>query len=237
MYRDPRRLCSLVLGTVLAAGLANGQDTSADEAQPKEAFVSRTTIPTILKGSDRNGDGMLQRDEAPIQMLPSFDEIDRDHDNQIDSFEAWEYDARRRRAVESSSRAASRRMPSRQKTRTIRTLLELVELADANGDEKLSQDEMPASLRERFLEFDLDADGFFDREEARRLEHQRPNETDKPRQRTIVREVRLMDTNGDGLLGKREASLRIQRIFEKLDRDGDGAIDLDEARAADAGAR
>ena len=179
---------------------------------------------------------MLQRDEAPILILSSFDEIDRDHDNQIDSFEAWEYDARVRREAESRRRPAQRAVTSTQAPRAIRTLVELVEFADTNGDEKLSQDEIPSSLRDQFEQFDLDGSGYLEHREAQKLDSQSRASSDQPRQRSFVRIISLMDTDGDGLLQKKEAPLRVQRIFETLDRDGNGAIDAQEAQAADAAA-
>ena len=236
-YRNVRLLLPLLLGAVVAAGVASGQDPSESGANEAKPGLSRSTVSAILRESDRNGDGQLQREEAPILILSDFDDIDRDHDNRIDSFEAWEYDARRRRAAQSTRSGASRASPSTNAPQTVRTLVELVERADADGDGKLSQAEMPESLRERFVRVDLDGDGFLELEEAAKLDSQARAGAGRARRRTMVREVGLMDTDGDGLLQKKEAPMRVQRIFETLDRDRNGAIDLDEAKAADAAAR
>ena len=76
-------LLGILTGLLFSAGLATAQATISD----------------ILRESDENGDGKLQRDEAPIQLLPRFDEIDQDRDSSIDSFEAWEYSRRQREAA------------------------------------------------------------------------------------------------------------------------------------------
>jgi len=119
--RNLSLLFNLLLGSFFAAGIANGQDTPESETEARIP-TARRTVSSVLRESDENGDGMLQRTEAPILILSNFDEIDRDHDNQIDSFEAWEYDARVRRQEESTRRSARRAGSSKQAPRTVRTL-------------------------------------------------------------------------------------------------------------------
>jgi Ca2+-binding EF-hand superfamily protein len=231
---------SLILGLwvalVLLPGMAIGQDSVADVLQGDSAG-SRSPLPERFREADRNGDGELQRDEAPISLLPSFDQIDQDHDNKIDSYEIWEFQLQKQREAAAAARSI-RRSPvaDTKQPKTVSTLVELIEFGDSNGDQQLSFDEMPRSLQESFSRLDLDADGFLDLEEARKLDAPRSQSPVVPRQRSMQRVVGLMDTDGDGLLQKKEAPLRVQQIFEQVDRNGDGAIDLDEARAKDSAA-
>jgi Ca2+-binding EF-hand superfamily protein len=117
-------------------------------------------------------------------------------------------------------------------------LVALVERFDANADQRLSSDELPDSLRTRLAEFDPNRDGFLDLDEARRIDTARAQAESQPRRRrTLAGLVTFMDTDGDGLLQKKEAPLRIQRVFEQFDRNRDGAIDPGEAKAVDDAAK
>lgn len=219
------RLQAALAALVLSAASAAAQDSVVD----------------MVREADQNGDGRLQKEEAPIRLLPLFDQIDRDRDANIDSFEAWEYDSKmlRKAATEpppsgSDPAASSQPTPTPTRAPPPRTLVELVEQRDANGDGRVAPDEVRPSMRDELLRFDLDGSGFLELEEARKLDARRQQEQQAPQRRTLVRTVGLMDTNGDGVLQKKEAPLRVQRVFDRLDLDRDGAIDLDEARAADA---
>ena len=216
---------------------------------PAQAQAQGQRVASILAESDGNGDGKLQRSEAPVGLLVSFSEIDRDGDGAIDSFEAWKYDTRRRRAEQTPAAPPTGRQagPAEPRERP-KTLVDLVEAGDRDGDGRLSIEEVPQSQREGFLRLDPNQDGFIDLAEAKDLDERRqrsqrarePGATSDapapPRRarRTLVREVQLMDTDGDGKLQKREAPLRVQEIFDRVDRNADGAIDADEAAAGDA---
>lgn len=211
----------------LAAGLLLG---------PTPA-VSQDSVSQIVQKSDADGDGMLQRDETPIELLPRFREIDRDGDGSIDSYEAWEYESRERQRSEEKLRNARQQVdvaPGPTPKAPPRTLVELIERRDRDGDGQLSRGELPESISASFGRLDLDGNGFMDVEEAQKLDSRQRAGPREPTRRTLVRVVGLMDTDGDGVLQKKEAPLPVQRAFEQFDRNGDGAIDLDEARAVDA---
>lgn len=214
-----------VAGVVLAAGPATAQSSAA----------------RVLRESDANGDGKLQRSEAPIALLPHFADMDQDHDGVVDAYEAWDFDTRaqaggnRTPPVEPAPKPAPK--PVAPADPPPQTLVELLARADRNGDHRLSPDEVPAALRDRLLDLDPNGDGAIDEDEARVLDARRSRNAGReaaPQRRTLVRTVHLMDTDGDGRLQKREAPLRLQPVFERIDLDGDGAIDLDEAERVDA---
>lgn len=235
--RKRSRLLGALAGLLLLTGPAAGQDSGLGILSGEEDSVS-DTVSAILRESDKNGDGKLQRDESPVGFLLRFNEFDLDRDGSIDAFEAWEHDARKQRD-EAAKVRSSRRLPVARKPKreVIRTLVALIERLDTNADQRLSSDEMPVALQTKFDQFDLDGDGFLDLEEARRLDAPRKPAQSQPLGRSMARLVGFMDTDGDGLLQKKEAPLRVQRVFDQLDRNGDGAIDLDEAKAADDDAR
>jgi Ca2+-binding EF-hand superfamily protein len=194
-------------------------------------------VSQALRDSDADGDGVLQRSEAPIDVLTRFSQIDRDGDGGIDSFEAWQYDSHPSPERSTSPKPAERRAPGEGEPVRVKSFVEFVRRADRNGDGKLGLDEVPVAQRDGFVRVDANGDGFIDLEEAGRVDEGRERLTEPAsQQRTFVRLVGFMDTDGDGRLQKKEAPLRVQAIFEELDRNRDGAIDLEEAAAADAAA-
>jgi Ca2+-binding EF-hand superfamily protein len=223
MRRALLRVVALA-GVLLAAGSATAQTLAAQ----------------VLRESDANGDGKLQRSEAPIELLPHFADMDQDHDGAIDSYEAWNFDTRAHAAGNRPAPAEPAKEPTPTPVATAepppQTLVELLARADRNGDHRLSPDEVPAALRDRLLDLDPNGDGAIDEDEARVLDARRSRSAGEaaPRQRSLVRTVHLMDTDGDGRLQKREAPLRLQPVFERIDVNADGAIDVEEAARFDA---
>lgn len=214
---------------VLAAG-----DAAAQIGRP---------LARVVEQEDANGDGRLERDEAPISMLPWFDRADADGDGAIDSFEATQWDDRKLTGQRPGAAgpkpgarepgAAARRQGRPQ------TVAEMIERLDRNGDDQLSREELPPEARDMFGRLDLDGDGFIDQVDAQRLEAARAKRDSAPqpgqrRGRTVARTVELMDTDGDGILQRREAPLAMQRNWDRYDLDGDGQVDMREAlRSAD----
>ena len=114
-------------------------------------------MPDALRDYDADGDGRLQRSEAPIALLPAFEAIDQDGDQAIDDYEAW--------AAERSRRAEEVRAAGRGVARGQATIRQLVQRRDLDGD-GLGIDEMPESLRQHFDDLDLNGDGRIDLDEA-----------------------------------------------------------------------
>lgn len=93
---------------------------------------------------------------------------------------------------------------------------------DANGDGKITADEMDARQAELFADADANGDGAITREEmmafhkARRAEHMRE---------------RMGDANGDGVVDRKEFMAAAEAHFKELDKNGDGVISEDELSA------
>jgi Ca2+-binding EF-hand superfamily protein len=209
------------------------------------ARASDELLATILAESDADGDGKLARSEAPVSILLYFDRADSDKNGSIDNVEARQFDLQQvtrprrptRPAVPPSAEprgAVVGGAPEDRAKEAPRTARSMIEVLDRNGDKKLSPDEFPPQHRDAFVKFDLDGSGHFDLKEAEEIDARRRNaeasdERGPKGGRTVARTVELMDTDGDGLLQKREAPLQMQRAWERFDLNGDGAVDMQEA--------
>ena len=81
------------------------------------AGFAQSHLPTVVESSDADGDGRLQRSEAPIDVLTRFSEIDTDGDGAIDGYEAAEFERRKRKSTENNATApTARARPRRNQT-------------------------------------------------------------------------------------------------------------------------
>lgn len=99
--------------------------------------------------------------------------------------------------------------------------IELMRQADANNDGMLTRAELEATLQSQFTRLDRNADG-------------RANEDDAPvlagRNRFTARLSPLIaeqDADGDGALSQVEFTSRPLSVFDAIDEDDDGQVDLD----------
>ena len=218
---------------MVLVALAMGFGAAAGAQEPP-----RRELVEYLAEHDRDGDGLLQRAEAPFEIISEFQQADLNRDGAIDSFEAWKFDSTQARAGAAAEPEPAfeptpkeRSAPRRGENRKITSLVDLVEMMDENGDQRLVWREVPEEMRKNFTRMDLNRDGFVDLEEARELDQRREG-TKSASEDTgrFIRLVRMNDTDGDGRLQKKEAPLRLQGVFHQFDSNRDGAIDLDEAK-------
>lgn len=101
---------------------------------------------------------------------------------------------------------------------------------DGNGDEAVTMDEINAAWAERFSDADVDGDGQLSAEEMAGVIEVWRAERQASRIRSLIEHN---DSDDDGLLSLEEATAAIQtkrfdRLFERLDADGDGAVTTSE---------
>lgn len=105
---------------------------------------------------------------------------------------------------------------------------------DLNGDGRLVMDELPEPMQARFDRMDSNADGFLDAE-------------DQPAGRGpggpgggrggpggpggFAERLKQLDTDGDGKLSREEVPERMQRVFDRMDRNEDGYLEEGEVRS------
>ena len=101
---------------------------------------------------------------------------------------------------------------------------------DADGDGKITQEEMAAQAAARFAAADANGDGQLSAEEMQaQMQAQRAERMKQNAERMIARR----DTNKDGMLSAEEMAPRnSDRMFARLDADKDGAISKQEMEQA-----
>lgn len=107
---------------------------------------------------------------------------------------------------------------------------------DANGDGKLTQDEMKAHAKARFKAADTDGNGKLSADEMKAAAQKREEERRAQRaERMASRMIERMDKDGDKELSFDEMPgqmTQADRMFARVDADGDGAISKDEMEKA-----
>ena len=98
----------------------------------------------------------------------------------------------------------------------------MIERHDQDGDGNVSKEEFPGP-DEHFTRIDLDGDGFINQEEARQAP--RP----KGQSGRVPGKFKEDDADGDGVVSRTEFSGPADH-FDRLDLNGDGAIQESEAR-------
>lgn len=131
--------------------------------------------------------------------------------------------------------AASDDMPRRADDRGDRPMMMPFEDIDADGDGKITAEEMQAHATLRFEEADTDKDGLLD---AAEMQAQMLARATARMAERSARMIERMDRDGDGKLsaeemraGPREGD-RFARMLSRLDEDGDGALSREEFEAA-----
>lgn len=100
---------------------------------------------------------------------------------------------------------------------------------DANGDGKITQDEMAAHMQARFAERDANGDGQLSEDELRSFMQDKAN---KKIEKRISHMMKRHDANDDGQLAMEEMKDgRMGKMMKRADADGDGSISKEEFEA------
>ncbi|MBN4049929.1 EF-hand domain-containing protein [bacterium AH-315-M10] len=184
-----------------------------------------------FKRLDRNGDGKLTRDEMRGHE-GLFHQLDTNNNNELDQAEADKISKQQRRKLhgtggdEMDGSRGDKFDKGDRKRRGKRGgkkgWQRMMEHADTNGDGKLSEKEWIAMQRDQFNRMDSNGDGSLSAEEIKaHMESRKRGRKGKDGQRGSRENKRGGDSKQQAKLAK--------RIFQRMDRNGDGSISKDEA--------
>jgi Ca2+-binding EF-hand superfamily protein len=128
-----------------------GRKNDRPPGNPGQGGQPRSRIPQFAD-LDKNSDGKISPDEAPERMAEHFDEHDTNSDGFIDK-------------KEQAAVIEFIRQRFSQNNRTDQNRGFTFEQMDANKDGKISKEEAPERMADRFGESDTNSDGFIDKEE------------------------------------------------------------------------
>ncbi len=207
-----------------------------------ETFDPAAAIKPLFMAVDADANGYLEKSEAPDNALfgATFTDLDADRNGKLYLDEIVDYlkprlDAARNR-VELTIVEQGRTLfdildsdrDGRLAHREVRSIADKLALWDANGDGQLSEDEIPLQYRM------IAAQGSLPNLGVLRSDPAAMNQRGRPDGRSAGPVwFRKMDRNSDGEISRREFLGELE-LFEKLDLNKDGAIELSEAVQAKA---
>ncbi len=109
-------------------------------------------------------------------------------------------------------------------------LNDLMDRVDTNKDGVVTQQEIEAFHKQRFVAADANGDGTLTQDEFLTAES-RDDVRRQTRQSRMTNMFQSLDQNGDGLLNQAEAQTMATERFKRLDTNGDGKITQDEVQA------
>ena len=189
----------------------------AADARAQQKPLDRLTPEEFIKRFDKNGDGVLTKDELPARLAASFDRLDANKDGKLDKKEVATL-------IRVLRQRQGQGQGSPQAERAVKGLLERL---DTNKDGKISKAEAKGPLAQNFDRIDINKDGYLDKQE-------------------LLRGLRLgllgggrapvdfdaLDKNADGRLTRQELKgTPYFAKFDEIDTNKDGKIDPKEFAA------
>jgi Ca2+-binding EF-hand superfamily protein len=225
------------LPTLLGIGVLSLVTTAAPAADkprpklpPQLLKLLQASPEEFLKRFDKNGDGVLTRDELPPRLAQAFDQADRNGDGKLDKQEvaALLQMLRQRFGVN---------RPGAPADPVERRVNQILAQMDANMDGKISKEEAQGAIAANFDRIDTNKDGFIDRDELRRmvarnLAAQAKKGGEVPAAAPDTSDFDALDRNADGWLTRDELKgTPWADRFDEIDTNKDGHIDRKEFAA------
>jgi Ca2+-binding EF-hand superfamily protein len=216
---------SLTIAGVLLIGTSSV--TAQEEKKPLPPAVLmeliKSTPEEFIKRLDKNGDGVLSKDELPPFFADRLEKADRDGDGKLDRTEvAMMLEVMRTRFVQNPPPAAE----------VDRFVNNVLQQFDTDKDGKIARAEAKGRLADNFDVNDLNKDGYLDRAELRTLAQRvlpflngGPGGL-PPEAKAAGPDFDALDKNADGRLSREElAGTPYAARFAEIDADNSGLID------------
>jgi Ca2+-binding EF-hand superfamily protein len=161
---------ALLIGICIVACVHSAPGQTAEKASPPKAppaalFLMRTSAAQFIKRFDKNGDGVLTRNEVPPFLAKMFDKVDTNQDGKLDHGEIDRLRSRLLQRFAATAKQEKGKVPSRDKADPSQSADDFDAL-DRNADGRLSRDELKGTpYASRFEEIDTNHDGLIDRHE------------------------------------------------------------------------
>jgi Ca2+-binding EF-hand superfamily protein len=97
-------------------------------------------------------------------------------------------------------------------------------MMDTNGDGKISADEHAAGAKKMFEMMDADKDGKVTADEMTAAHAKITGKKSGPTEMSAADKIKVMDTNGDGVLSADEHAAGAKMMFDSMDADKDGFL-------------
>ncbi len=105
---------------------------------------------------------------------------------------------------------------------------------DTNGDGTLSPDEHAVGAKKMFGTMDANKDGTVTPEEMDAAHEKMAGKKTTKADRSSAEKIKVVDSNGDGMLSADEHVAGAKKMFDKMDTDKDGFLSKDELEAGHA---
>jgi Ca2+-binding EF-hand superfamily protein len=201
-----QRQMAFVMGLALVLpAMAGSQEPRNRVGDKKPATQTQSgplhfDIDAFIKEYDRNGNGMLERNEVPRWLRDRFSELDTNHDGKLSKDEL----------EKGIVHLQPRQRPSD-------VVFVLIEMSDCDDECVGEIQQMYDVLRQ----LDTNHNGKIDPEELKATRQRLLEER-------VDRRIEELDANRDGKISKDEARGRIKENFDTIDTNHDGFISRDE---------
>ncbi len=172
----------------------------------------------IVKHVDKSGKGYISQDDVVAAAQARFARMDKKGDGKLTPDEltapGMHAHARQVSSDATTSNTQDKRAAFKQK---------YFDRIDSNHDGVITQDEYIAAASAHFNKVDVNGTGELTAQQIAASPRMVKRE-----QHFAAREVKHMDTNGDGIVSQDEYIAAAKARFAKLDKNGDGFVDADE---------